>query len=133
MAQVHYDQMESIASRVRSDPATGGRTLFLVNHDPETVILGDSEGPIGYYKAPFFRGDDASPTWVPFKQGETIPYRSAIYFNWHGFDDACDSPQGVAGYAAVLREGSRDGGNPYITGTRNFLCTRANGEVVAEN
>jgi hypothetical protein len=113
-----------------SDPASGGRTLFLVNHDPETVILGDTDGPIGFYQEPYMNGDLASPVWKPFKQGDTIPYRSAIYFNWHGFDDACDSPQGVAGYAAVLREGSRDGGNPYITGTRNFLCTRANGDSI---
>ncbi|HYJ31844.1 MAG TPA: hypothetical protein VE326_01360 [Candidatus Binatia bacterium] len=116
-----------------SDPATGGRTLFLVNHDPETVILGDSGGPLGYYQARFDNGNEVavsdSGPWIPFHQGDTIPYRSTVYFDWKGFDDACDSPQGIAGFAATLREGTRDGGDPYITGFRDFLCM-ANGDSV---
>lgn len=108
-----------------SEPARGGRTLFIVNHDPETVIEGDAAGPLGYYKEPFLNGNLVADAWKPFTQGQTIPYRSAIYFNWHGFDDACDQPDGISSYTAVLREGTRDGGDPYITGFRNFLCVRA--------
>ena len=146
-----------------SNPAVGGRTLFVVNHDPQTVILGTDASaapgttgaiPVGYYQAPFDSGSIASPVWYPFyetdgqtvtlgnpqdpwnrlrspssDQPATIPYRSKIYFNWHGFDDACDVPSGIAGYAAVLR-GTRNGGDPYITGFRNFLCERAPGDSI---
>lgn len=114
-----------------SDPALGGRMLFLVNHDPETRIIGDSSGPIGWYVAPWLNGAaNNDGQWVSFRPGDTIPYRSTVYFDWQGFDDACDQPNGIASFAASLREGTRNGGDPYITGSRSFLCTRAPGDSV---
>ena len=113
-----------------SNPALGGRMLFLVNHDPETRILGDANGPVGFYQEPFMGGNPVAPVWKPFHEGDTIPYRSMVYFDWKGFDEACDQPQGIAGFSAVMREGTRDDGNPYITGFRNFLCTKANGDSI---
>jgi hypothetical protein len=117
-----------------SSPSEGGRTLFIVNHDPETVILGTDPGhpePVGYYQEPFVGGNPAAPVWKYFYASDTttIPYRSKVYFNWHGFDEACDNPQGIAGYAAVLR-GTRNDNTPYITGFRNVLCQRANGDTI---
>lgn len=123
-----------------SNPALGGRTLFIVNHDPETRILGSTPTdttPIGYFQPPFENGQVATlpPSgWTPFFQGQTIPYRSTVYFNWEGFDEACDNPRAIAGFSAVLR-GTRNGsagvpGDAYITGFRDLLCTRANGDPI---
>jgi hypothetical protein len=117
-----------------SNPAVGGRTLFIVNHDPETVILGTDAGhpqPVGHYQEPYLGGHAVVPQWKEFYASDTttIPYRSTVYFKWQGFDEACDNPSGIAGYSAVLR-GTRNGNNPYITGFRNALCQRANGDTV---
>jgi len=121
-----------------SNPSVGGRFLFLVNHDPETKILPNPSTadprPVGYYRAPYENGQVAPqppgpPTgWQPFYPGETIPFRSTVYFNWYGFDDFCDNPQGISGYSAVLR-GTRNGNEPYITGFRDFLCVD-NGDTI---
>lgn len=109
----------------RSDPALGGRTLIIVNHDPDTRILPAPERPgvpAGYYFPAYIGGQVQPHQEFPFWEGDTIPYRSTVYWRWEGFDDPCDRNGGINGYSAVLR-GQRDGGDPYIIGFRNFLCT----------
>ena len=120
-----------------SNPAVGGRTLFVVNNDPQTEILplpgSSNPAPVGYYFAPYDSGvavTDTTNAWVPFYEGETIPYRSTIYFHWKGYDAACDDPSGISAYSAVLR-GTRDNNaEPYITGFRDVLCTDADGDTI---
>jgi hypothetical protein len=117
----------------RSDPALGGRTLFVVNNDPDTKILGAGGGtgqPVGYYFQPFSYGVQVNETDPhPFFEGDTVPFRSTVFWNWNAFDAACDDPQGIAGYAAVFR-GTRNGGDPYITGYQYQLCNYPNGDPV---
>ena len=116
-----------------SNPAVGGRTLFVVNHDPETRILPDPSSadprPAGFYQAPFELGFPVVERWVRFYEGETIPYRSKVYFKWFGFDDACDVPSAIASYSATLR-GSRNNFEPYITGFFDVLCVSATGDTI---
>jgi len=117
----------------RSDPALGGRTLFVVNNDPETKILPDGNSadprPAGFYIEPFLYGEYAPPVPHTFYEGDTVPFRSTVWWNWNGFDAACDNPQGIVGYSAVFR-GTRDGGNPYITGYQYHLCNDQAGDPV---
>ena len=60
--------------------------LFVVNHDPETWF--EPKGnPNGYYNPPFLNGSQVDPSLVfTFHQGDTIPYRSTVWFNWDGED-----------------------------------------------
>ena len=116
-----------------SNPASGGRMLFVVNNDPETRIRPDPGSsdprPVGYYHAPYLGGNEVTDgLWHPFYPGETIPYRSTVYFDWFGFDDACDDPSQVVDYAAALR-GTRNRFDAYITGFRGVLCTE-NGDSI---
>ncbi len=121
----------------RSDPATGGKMQFIVNNDPQTKILplpqsGDPR-PVGYFIQPFSYGErvnDGIPH--PFYEGETVPYRSTVWWNWTGFDAACDSPQGISGYAAVFRgtHSPNEPNEPYITGFQYFLCNSALGDPI---
>ena len=122
----------------RSDPGSGGRTLIVVNHDPDTWILGadssTTSDPIGWYSAPFLNGQAQPPSKVAFSQGDTIPFRSTVWWNWIGRDKACeidpgDPRNGISGYSAVLR-GQRNGGDPYIIGFRDFLCVASNGDTI---
>ena len=129
----------------RSNPSVGGRTLFVVNHDPETRIY-DATPPAnapnpevaGYYFAPYLDGVPAPPEGdlgTRFFEGDTIPYRSTVYFTWKGFDDACDIPNNITAFSAALRgthspAASSTGGDPYITGFRNVLCIPAAGDTV---
>jgi len=60
--------------------------FFVVNHDPETWF--EPKGaPIGHYFPPFLGGNVVDPsTVVNFGQGDTIPYRSTVWFDWNGED-----------------------------------------------
>jgi hypothetical protein len=65
----------------------------------------------------------------PFFDWATVPFRSTVFWNWTAFDAACDNPQGIIGYSAVFR-GTRDGGNPYITGFQYHLCNTPTGDPI---
>jgi hypothetical protein len=107
-----------------SEPAAGGRTLLVVNRDPETRIMGHGKVPgvpVGYYIQPYLDGLELPPQPKEFFEGETVPYRSTVYWYWDGFDAACDNPSKITGFSAVLR-GTRDNFQQYVIGFRNFLC-----------
>jgi len=103
--------------------------LFVVNHDPETWFE-PKGGPIGYYHPPFLNGSEVDPsTVVEFGEGDTIPYRSTVWFKWDGEDlgrpGAPPSPQSgnllpetncLNGFSLELRGGTRNGGNAYVIG-----------------
>jgi hypothetical protein len=98
-----------------------------VNHDPETWF--EPKGaPIGYYFPPFLGGNVVDPsTVVEFGEGDTIPYRSTVWFNWNGEDlgrpgvPPTPLPEAncLNGFSLELR-GTRNGGNAYVIG---FLDT----------
>ena len=111
--------------------------LFVVNHDPETWFE-PKGGPIGYYYPPFLGGNQVDPsTVVEFGEGDTIPYRSTVWFNWNGEDLGRRNLKGNPAYPSVpfyredeanclngfsleLRGGTRNGGEAYVIG---FLDT----------
>jgi hypothetical protein len=98
--------------------------LFVVNHDPETWY--EPKGnPNGYYSPPFLNGEAVDPSVVfTFSDGDTVPYRSTVWFNWDGEDlgrpgtKNNPDPEGncVDSYSLELRNGTRNGGDPYVIG-----------------
>jgi hypothetical protein len=102
-----------------------GKTEFLlvVNHDPETWF--EPKGnPNGYYHAPFLNGEvvDESNV-VEFGEGDTVPYRSTVWFNWNGEDlgrpgtpnNPLPETNCLNGFSLELR-GTRANAEPYIIG-----------------
>jgi hypothetical protein len=117
----------------RSDPATGGRTQFVVNNDPDTEILPDPQSAdpraAGYYIQPFSNGQPAPPITHTFYEGDTVPYRSTVWWNWTAQDEACDNPQGITGYAAFFL-GGHNNFEPYTTGYQYHLCNSPDGDPI---
>ena len=111
---------------------------FVVNADPETWFL-PKGAPVGHYIQHIKNGD---PVLIEgtFAPGDTVPYRSTVWWEWDGEDvgdgpvnpltgqrrpDHCETsptnPNGcLSGWSFVLQPGTRDGNNPYIIG---FLDT----------
>ncbi len=108
-----------------SEPATGGRTLIVVNRDPETWFVDkQSRAPrqVGYYIQKYFHGNEImNPTVQEFFEGQTVPFRSTVFWHWDGADAPCDRPNKITGFSAVLR-GTRNDFQPYIQGFRDILC-----------
>lgn len=106
-----------------------GTVQFVVNADPETWFTDSPGSPtggapnwIGFYQAPFIGGEPATPQQGrgTFAEGQTIPYRSTVWFYWDGADTAprqggCEQDS-LTGFAFGLNPGTRDGFNPYIIG-----------------
>jgi hypothetical protein len=98
--------------------------FFVVNHDPETWF--EPKGaPYGYYRAPFIGGNPGDPNQAqPFFEGDTVPYRSTVWFNWSGEDlgrpgvppTPGPEPNCINGYSLELRGGSRNNGEAYVIG-----------------
>jgi hypothetical protein len=101
-----------------SDPGAS-KFLFVVNRDPETWFEDASGGrgePVGYYIQPFLRGQQVPPVIQQFAEGDTVPYRSTVWWKWNGQDQACDNPSGIEAFSLALSQGSRNSGEPYIIG-----------------
>jgi hypothetical protein len=110
--------------------------LFVVNHDPETWFepKGDPLGPTGFYTPPFLGGNQVDPTLTfTFHEGDTIPYRSTVWFNWNGEDLGrrnlygdptkpqipfyqADESNCLNGFSLELRGGTRNNGEAYVIG-----------------
>jgi len=98
--------------------------FFVVNHDPETWF--EPKGrPNGYYSPPFLNGNAVDPSVVfTFNVGDTIPYRSTVWFNWNGEDvgrpgtpnNPLPETNCVNGFSLELRRGTRNNGDPYVIG-----------------
>ncbi|HET9251582.1 MAG TPA: hypothetical protein VFP58_05640 [Candidatus Eisenbacteria bacterium] len=101
-----------------------GTAQFVVNRDPETWFTDSTGGPpnkIGYYLAPYIGGQAVFARGT-FAEGDTIPYRSTVWFFWDGEDshEQCEQDS-LTGFAFSLNPGTRDGGSPYIIGFLNEL------------
>jgi hypothetical protein len=99
-----------------------GTVQFVVNADPETRFVdstGGSATPRGYYIRHFRDGAQVNERGF-FSQGETIPYRSTVWFYWDGEDTAPRSggcePDSLTGFSFRLEPGTRNGNDPYIIG-----------------
>jgi hypothetical protein len=115
--------------------------LFVVNHDPVTWFdtKGDPVGPTGFYSPPFLGGNLVDPTLTfTFHEGDTIPYRSTVWFNWNGEDLGrrnllgdpsrpavpfyrADELNCLNGFSLELRGGTRNGGEAYVIGFLNEI------------
>jgi hypothetical protein len=101
-----------------SDPGAS-KFFFVVNRDPVTWFEDASGGrgiPVGYYIRPFLRGQQVPPVPVPFAPGDTIPYRSTVWWHWDGQDNACDTPSGIEAFSLSPSQILRNDGDPYIVG-----------------
>lgn len=96
--------------------------LLVVNHDPETWF--EPKGsPIGHYIQPYFQGDLVN-TPGTFAEGDTVPFRSTIWFTWDGEDVKGRESNCLSGFALNLRAGTRNNAEPYTIG---FLDTLTQG------
>ena len=98
--------------------------FFVVNHDPETWFEPKVK-PNGYYSPPFLNGNAADPGLVfTFYEGDTVPYRSTVWFNWNGEDlgrpgtpnNPLPETNCLNGFSLELRAGTRNNGEPYVIG-----------------
>lgn len=103
---------------------------FVVNHDPETWFLPKNLTPIGHYIQPYYFG--ALVNFVgTFAPGDTVPYRSTVWWEWDGDDDhgGCEPDPGGApngcltGWSFLLRPGTRNNNEPYNIGFLDTLTT----------
>lgn len=101
-----------------------GTVQFVVNRDPETWFVDSTGGsPIkrGYYIAPYIDGALVNQRGF-FSEGDTIPFRSTVWFYWEGDDShgGCE-PDSLTGFSFRLEPGSRNGNDPYIIGFLDVL------------
>lgn len=116
-----------------------GRTQFIVNHDPETVIArSDAHHLVGHYIQHFLGGQqvniESTFTYDPNDLTgtfATVPYRSTVWWEWDGNDShgGCEADC-INGYSIVLNPGGRNENNPYIVGFQDSLGTDSNGNTV---
>lgn len=122
-------------SAVDNANAVGKSTVqFVVNRDPETWFI-PKGAPIGHYIQHSLFGQEVN-IHATFAPGDTIPYRSTVWWEWDGSDlqedhGNCEpdfhvppNPAGcMAGWSFVLQPGARNEGNPYIIGFLDTLAT----------
>ena len=111
-----------------SDPGAS-KFFFVVNRDPVAwfktfdgqrgfapPLAPPAPAPVGYYRAPYSFGEPINdPTPVVFRPGDTIPYRSTVWWRWGGEDAACDNPSGIDAFSLSGQVYHR-GNEPYIIG-----------------
>ena len=88
--------------------------VFVVNHDPETWIL-PKGSPIGHYIQPFLEGNQVNITGT-FAPGDTVPYRSTVWWEWDSADTTGGETNRITGWSVYLNPGTRNGGEPYTIG-----------------
>ena len=96
-----------------------GSVQFVVNRDPETWFAASTGGPpnwVGYYQAPYIGGVAVTPATQLFAEGDTIPFRSTVWFFWNGEDSHGCEPDSLTGFALALNPGTRNDFDPYIIG-----------------
>lgn len=97
-----------------------GTVQFVVNRDPETRFVDTTGGGAkGYYIQHFLRGQLVNIRGE-FTPGETVPFRSTVWFNWEGEDAACEEDS-LTGFAFSLNPGTRNDNSPYIIGFLDVL------------
>ena len=102
--------------------AVGDSTfIFVVNYDPDTWFLPRDPPPIGHFIQPFLGGSKLDvPLEGTFRPGDTVPYRSTVWWEWDGSDTNGGETNCLSGWSLFL-VGSRNNGEPYTTGFRHDL------------
>jgi hypothetical protein len=98
---------------------------FVVNRDPETEWAEkDADGPIGHYIQVYSEGNLITPVPKIFHAGDTIPFRSIVWWSWNGEDshNGCEN-NCLSGFSLALTNGNRDNGQPYVIGFLDTLST----------
>ena len=96
--------------------------LFVANHDPETWF--EPRGAaVGHYIQPYKEGAPSGQQGT-FADGDTVPYRSTVWFTWSGEDTSGGESDVITGWSLGLRNGTRNGAEPYVIG---FLDTLSQG------
>ena len=96
---------------------------LVVNRDPETWFKPQG-APIGHYIQYFYKGQ---PTQIEgtFAPGDTVPYRSTVWWEWDGEDshNGCEGPLPgcINGWSLVVNPGTRNNFEPYIIGYLDSL------------
>ncbi len=93
--------------------------VFVVNHDPETWFL-PAGSPIGHYIQPFLEGSPVNLEGT-FAPGDTVPFRSTVWWDWDGSDTKGGESDILTGWSLVYT-GVRNNGNPYTIGFIDTLC-----------
>lgn len=93
---------------------------FVVNYDPDTWFL-PRNAPIGHYLQPFREGTRLiPPVEGTFAPGDTVPYRSTVWWDWDASDSSHGESNCITGYSVNL-QGSHDNSEPYTIGFLNDL------------
>lgn len=103
---------------------------FVVNNDPETWFLPKNGTPVGHYLQPWYHGQLINIVGT-FAPGDTVPYRSTVWWEWEGDDDhgGCEPDPGggsngcLTGWSFLLRPGTRNNNEPYNIGFLDTLTT----------
>ena len=93
--------------------------IFVVNHDPETWII-PKGNPIGHYIQYFKEGTEVyiEGTFAP---GETVPYRSTVWWEWDAADTTGGETNRITGWSVYLNPGNRNNNDPYTIGFVDVL------------
>jgi hypothetical protein len=103
--------------------------VFVVNYDPDTWIK-PRGAPIGHYIQPYLGGNELTvPLEGTFAPGDTVPFRSTVWWDWDAADSSHGEPNCIAGWSVFLSPGSRNGGDPYTIGFLDVLDPTANPPV----
>lgn len=97
--------------------------VFVVNHDPETWFV-PRGAPIGHYIQPFLEGNRVNITGT-FAPGDTVPYRSTVWWEWDASDTSGGETNRLTGWSVYLNPGVRNNGEPYTIG---FVDTLQHGD-----
>ena len=103
-------------------------TQFVVNRDPETWILPKGD-PIGHYIQHYLGGAEVNIVGT-FHEGETVPYRSTVWWSWDGEDSHGGCEQDCLNGFSVVLTGTHLDGSPYITGFQDSLGTDGSGNTI---
>lgn len=88
--------------------------ILVVNHDPETWLI-PYGAPIGHYIQPFLEGNEVNLTGT-FAAGDTVPYRSTVWWEWDASDTTGGEANRLTGWSVYLNPGTRNNGEPYTIG-----------------
>jgi len=108
-----------------------GTVQFVVNRDPETVILNQPQGsPVGHYIQHYLGGQEVHIEGT-FAPDSTVPYRSTVWWTWDGNDShgGCEA-NCINGFSIVLNPGGRNDNLPYIVGFTDSIGTDPQGNTV---
>jgi hypothetical protein len=103
--------------------------VLVVNYDPDTWIK-PRGAPIGHFIQPYLGGNKLDvPLEGTFAPGDTVPFRSTVWWDWDASDSSHGEPNCIAGWSIYLSPGSRNNGDPYTIGFLDVIDPTADPPV----